>query len=165
MVFNKASAPCSLKLEITIIWLSIDAAILRKFRSWKKLEFSFRVWQIMVQLFSQGYQEKYWCGEIPGTFCLWCTVYGHLMAIFWLGGPMGTSWKNPLTYAGVYCSDTLFIMQVLYRIIYCDDNVVMMPKGREQVLSSTWGANKEDTLARNPLQSHRHQYCVVSFNF
>ena len=52
--------------------------------------------------------------------------------------------------AAVYCSDTLFIMQVLYRIIYCDDNVVMMPKGREQVLSSTWGANKEDTWARNP---------------
>ena len=52
---------------------------------------------------------------------------------------MGTSLKNPLTYAGVYCSDTLFIMQVLYRIIYCDDNVVMMPKGREQVLRSTWG--------------------------
>ena len=41
-----------------------------------------------------------------------------------------------------------------------DDNAVvsMMPKGREQVLSSTWGANKEDTLARNPLQSPRHQY-------
>ena len=110
----------------------------------------------MVRLFSQGYQEKYWCGEIPGTFCLWCTVYGHLMAIFWLGGPMGTSLKNPLTYAGVYCSDTLFIMQVLYRIIYCDDNVVMMPKGREQVLSSTWGANKEDTFVRNPLQSPSH---------
>ena len=76
------------------------------------------------------------------------------MAIWWLfsvrlGGPIGyVHWRTPCL--GVYCSDTLFIMQVLYRIIYCDDNVVMMPKGREQVLSSTWGANKEDTWARNP---------------
>ena len=59
---------------------------------------------------------------------------------------MGTSWKNPLTYAGVYCSDTLFIMQVLYRIIYCDDNVVMMPKGREQVLRSAQGVHNSSSV-------------------
>ena len=67
------------------------------------------------------------------------------MAIWW---PFSV-WVALAT--AVYCSDTLFIMQVLYRIIYWDDNVVMMPKGREQVLSSTWGANKEDTMVRNPL--------------
>ena len=38
---------------------------------------------------------------------------------------------------------------MLYRILYYeDDNVVMMPKGREQVLRSTWGVPDSQPYAR-----------------
>ena len=95
----------------------------------------------MAGVFSQGYHLRIDVAKFLARF-----AYDALlrMAIWW---PFSV-WVALAT--AVYCSDTLFIMQVLYRIIYWDDNVVMMPKGREQVLSSTWGANKEDTMVRNP---------------